>query len=99
MKLHLIGQDLQDYQDSFGLIKQYLVHPVDPVKKGNSGAIKFLLRSNWPFLGPAAALDSGFRRNDGRDPTGSRHAGLDPASSRLVFPGKSLRLGRNKEMR
>ena len=28
-------------------------------------------------------LDSGFRRNDGRDLTGFRHAGLDPASSRL----------------
>ena len=65
MKLHLIGQDLQDYQDSFDLIKQYLVHlacpaesGIDPVKKGNSGAIKFPLRSNWPFLGPAAVLDS-----------------------------------------
>jgi len=33
MKLHSIRQDLQDYQDSFCLIKQYLVDPVDPVKK------------------------------------------------------------------
>ena len=68
MKHHSIGQDLQDYQDYFGLVKQYLVHPasqgeafkrslVDPVKK-NFGAIKFPLRSNQPFLGPAAAMDS-----------------------------------------
>jgi len=26
-------QDLQDYQDIFGLVLQYPVHPVDPNKK------------------------------------------------------------------
>jgi hypothetical protein len=46
MKLHSIGQDLQDYQDFFRLVKRYLVHLVDPVKKENSDAIKFHLRSN-----------------------------------------------------
>jgi hypothetical protein len=55
MKLHSIGQD---FQNSFGLVKQYLVHPVDPVKKRNSGAIKFPLRSNWPHFTQAAVLDS-----------------------------------------
>jgi len=59
MKLHSIGQDLQDYQDFFGLVKKYLVHPVDPVRKGNSGATKFSLRSDWPLFRPAAVLDSG----------------------------------------
>ena len=32
MKLHSIRQDYQDY---FGLVPQYLVHPVDPVKNEN----------------------------------------------------------------
>jgi hypothetical protein len=27
MKLHSIRQDLQDYQDFLGLVRQYLVHP------------------------------------------------------------------------
>ncbi len=34
-------QDLQDYQDILGLVQQYLVDPVDPVKNKNSNAIKF----------------------------------------------------------
>ena len=53
MKLHSIGQDLQDYQDIFGLEMLYLVHPacpaesgIDPVKKGKCGVIKFHFRSN-----------------------------------------------------
>jgi hypothetical protein len=58
MKLHSIGQDLQDYQDFFGLVKQYLVHPVDPVKIKNSNAIEFLFRSNWPIFRPAAGLNT-----------------------------------------
>jgi len=40
--------DLQDYQDFLGLVQQYLVHPVDPVKNKNSNALKFPFRSNWP---------------------------------------------------
>jgi len=61
MKLHSIGQDLQDYQDFFGLVKQYLVHPVDPVKKGNSCAIKFPHGLNWQLLQPARRwIDAAF---------------------------------------
>jgi hypothetical protein len=32
MKLHLFRQDLQDYQNFFGLVWLYPVHPVDPVR-------------------------------------------------------------------
>jgi hypothetical protein len=46
MKLNSIGQDLQDYQDFFLMVKLYLVYLVDPVKKDNCDAIKFHLRSN-----------------------------------------------------
>ena len=41
MKLQSIRQDLQDYQDFLVLIFRYLVHLVDPVKNGNSNAIRF----------------------------------------------------------
>jgi hypothetical protein len=33
MKLQLFRQDLQDYQDFFGLVELYPVHHVDPVRK------------------------------------------------------------------
>ena len=33
MKLDLFRQDLQDYQDFFGLVWLYPVNPVDPVRK------------------------------------------------------------------
>ena len=46
MKLHSIGQDLQDYQDFFGLVMLYLVHLVDTVKKGKCDVIKFHFSSN-----------------------------------------------------
>ena len=32
MKLHLFRQDLQDYQNFFGLVWLYPVHPADPVR-------------------------------------------------------------------
>jgi hypothetical protein len=50
MKLHLFRQDLQDYQYFLGLVQQYLVHPVDPVKNETSNAIKFLFRLDWPLF-------------------------------------------------
>ena len=65
MKLHSIRQDLQDYQDFFGLVKQYLVHlaypaesGINPVKKGNSGANKFLSDQTDRISGSGGA---GFR--------------------------------------
>jgi hypothetical protein len=64
---HSFRQDLQDYQDCFGLVWLYPVHPVcrgeaflrrlvDPVRKWKVHAVKFLIRSNWPFFKSAAAL-------------------------------------------
>ncbi len=41
MKLHSIRQD---YQDFFGLVQQYLVHPVDPVKNENSNKVSFSIK-------------------------------------------------------
>ena len=40
MKLQSIRVDLQDYQDFLVVVFEYLVHPVDPVKNGNSDAIR-----------------------------------------------------------
>jgi hypothetical protein len=56
VKLHLFRQDLQDYQDFFGLVYVYPHHPVDPVRKWNDYAAKFFIRLNWPRFRPAAAL-------------------------------------------
>ena len=33
LKLHSIRQDLLDYQYFLSIMQQYLVHPLDPVKK------------------------------------------------------------------
>jgi hypothetical protein len=50
MKLQSIRQELpaklkadfqQDYQDFLVVVFEYLVHPVDPVKNGNSDGIRF----------------------------------------------------------
>ena len=37
--------------------------------------------SDFDCYGIICVLDSGLRRNDNKDQSGSRHAGLDPASS------------------
>ena len=50
MKLHSIRQDLQDYQEFLGLVQQYLVHPVDPVKNGNSKPLSFFFDLTGRFL-------------------------------------------------
>jgi hypothetical protein len=42
MKHHSIRQDLQDYQDVLGLAQEYLVNPVDPVRKINLYFVYFL---------------------------------------------------------
>jgi hypothetical protein len=47
---------LQDYQDLFGLVWLYPVHPVDPARKWKVHAVKFFIRSNWPLFRPAAML-------------------------------------------
>ena len=47
MKLHSFRQDLQDYQDFFGLVWLYPVHPVDPDRKINLHFVKFFIRSDW----------------------------------------------------
>jgi hypothetical protein len=39
---HWFRQDLQDYQDFFGLVWLYPVHPVDHVRKWKIHAVKFL---------------------------------------------------------
>jgi len=58
MKLHSIGQDLKNYQNFFGLVKQYPVHPVNPVKIKNSNVIEISFRSNGQFFRPAAGLNT-----------------------------------------
>jgi hypothetical protein len=55
-KTHSFRQDLQDYQDFFGLVSLYPVNLVDPVRKWKVYTVKFSIRSNWPLFRPTAGL-------------------------------------------
>ena len=57
MKLHSFRQDYQDY---FGLVWRYPVHPVDPVRKIKLHFVKFFFRLDRPFFWSAAWLTYDF---------------------------------------
>jgi hypothetical protein len=47
-------QDIQDYQDFFGLANP--PYPIHPVRKWTDYAVKFYIGLNWPLFRPAAVL-------------------------------------------
>jgi hypothetical protein len=51
MKLHSFRQDLQDYQDFFGLVSLYPVHPVILSENGKFMLLSFLFDQTGRFGG------------------------------------------------